>query len=495
MRRHSPAPGKVLAGVGVVIVLAAPAVVAFFDGGYFDVARLAAGVAAWSLVLLAALAGDRPLPRSTAGWLAVAGLAALFALTLVSVTWAPLKGPAYHDAQRLALYLGALLAAMGLLRTRAAARAVEPVLAAGALAVVGYGLSERAVPGLVELERTVTAGGRLNQPLGYWNGIGAIAALGLVLTARLAGDRTRPTGLRWAAAAAGAPLGMGLYLSYSRGSVAAAVVGLVALLGLAAFWEQLRGLAVTSGAAAGGALLGALLPEVQSLSGEADARELQGAAAVGGLLALGAAAAALQGWTRRRDREGLSRRGPLALPGLLRRRTAIAALSLLLVAGTVVAATAGERTVSSRTPQFGSRGERFTSLGSHRYSYWRVAGRTFVRHPVLGVGSGAWSVEWLRYRRFTDGAQDAHSLYLETAAELGLAGLLALAALLAGVALAARSAWRRDAEETAGWCAALIVWAVHAGIDWDWELPAVTLIAVVLAGALIARAESDDARL
>ena len=39
----------------------------------------------------------------------------------------------------------------------------------------------------------------------------------------------------------------------------------------------------------------------------------------------------------------------------------------------------------------------------------------------------------------------------------------------------------------AGASAAMLAWFLHASIDWDWQLPAVTLPAVVLAGALISR--------
>jgi hypothetical protein len=51
----------------------------------------------------------------------------------------------------------------------------------------------------------------------------------------------------------------------------------------------------------------------------------------------------------------------------------------------------------------------------------------------VGAGSGAFQVEWLRERTIAEGAHDTHSLPLETAAELGLAGLVALGLLVAGV--------------------------------------------------------------
>jgi hypothetical protein len=38
------------------------------------------------------------------------------------------------------------------------------------------------------------------------------------------------------------------------------------------------------------------------------------------------------------------------------------------------------------------------------------------------------------------------------------------------------------------------MWVVHAAIDWDWQLPAVTLPAVVLAGALLAASEVVPSR-
>jgi hypothetical protein len=81
---------------------------------------------------------------------------------------------------------------------------------------------------------------------------------------------------------------------------------------------------------------------------------------------------------------------------------------------------------------------------------------------------------------------------LEMATELGLPGLLLLALLLGGVAAAARRALRRRASLAAGACAAATVWLLSAMIDWHWQVPAVTLPAIVLAGALLA--ESDQPR-
>ena len=92
-----------------------------------------------------------------------------------------------------------------------------------------------------------------------------------------------------------------------------------------------------------------------------------------------------------------------------------------------------------------------------------------------------------------DPAKDAHSLYIETLGELGLVGAAILAALIVGLAVAARRAFRRLPVQAAGAIAALSVFAVHAGLDWDWEMPAVSLVALLCAGALIAWSEGPAA--
>jgi len=51
----------------------------------------------------------------------------------------------------------------------------------------------------------------------------------------------------------------------------------------------------------------------------------------------------------------------------------------------------------------------------------------------------------------------------------------------------------RDPALTAGWIAANSVWLVHAGLDWDWEMPAVTLLPILLAGGLIAHGDKKRA--
>ena len=475
-------------GLCTAVLLAGPATIAFFTGGFFEDARLWAAVVTWAIVAIVALVSPAPLPRRRAGRAALAGLSGLAAWVALSLTWAPDHGAAFQDTQRLVLYVGAIIAATALLRGRAALRAIEPALTAGGVIVIGYGLSERVLPGLITLSRNASAGGRLHQPISYWNATGVVAAMALILALHVAGDATRGDRLRALSSAAAVPLGLGVYLSFSRGALAAGAVGLLVLLALAPSWAQLRAAALGVEAAAAAAAVSSRLSSVQSLTGSLDTRQVQGLVmlAVLGVLMLGAAA--VQHWACSVERGGRTRSGPLPRP----RPAVVVAVAIALGVGAVVAtASAGEHATATVK---GATAARFSSVGSNRYSYWKVAVRTFVHHPVAGTGSGGFRVEWLRHRPFRESVKDAHSLYLETAAELGIVGLALLALMFGGVICAARRAMRAAPATAAGLCAALSVWAVHCGLDWDWEMPAVSLLAIALAGGLIALGEGPPAQ-
>ena len=457
-----------------LVLLGGATVLAFFSGGYFDQPRAWAGLIAWVLVAVAVALDGRALPRSRGAWLALGGLALLAAWTLLSIAWAPIAGSAYHAGQLVMLYVGVLLAAMLLLRSPPAQRIVEPALAAGALIVTGYGILGRLLPGVLHFSRSISAQGRLEQPLTYWNATGELAALGFVLCARIAGEAQRPRALRAAAAAASAPLGLGLYLSFSRGALFACAAGLVALIVAAPRREQLEGIVIAISAAVLSSIAAAPFKGVTSLAGALGTRERQGAIVLVLLVAIGAAAAAAQ-----RHRARRAQAAPLRLPNHAAWITLV-----LICAGMALAIVVGSKESANRPLSGGA--SRYVTLQSNRYAYWRVAFRAFGDEPLHGVGAGGWAVWWLRYRPFNDFAQDAHSLPLQTLAELGLVGVALLGAFFAGVGLAARSANRIAPALAAGPIAGFVVYAAHAPLDWDWQMPAVTLVAIVLAGALLA---------
>jgi hypothetical protein len=384
------------------------------------------------------------------------------------------------------LYLGAFLAGLAFLR---ADRFAEPALAAGALLVVLYGLSERLLPGLVDLDQSRTAGGRLEQPITYWNAMGAVAAMGLVLCTRMAADERRPAALRAGAAAAVAPLGAGIYLSFSRGAVAAVAAGLLVLVLLAPERAQLRAVAVSAATGLAAAVACGVFPWVRSFGDAGLSNGLQGAAALLLLVLLGClASVATLRWTAAMHEDAGRPTRPLA------RGLAAAAVFVALILVTA----AIEGSPEGGSPKAGAQTSRLTSLDSMRYEYWRVALETFAGQPLAGAGSGGFRVEWLRERPERDASVDAHSLYLETLAELGLAGGIALLVLLAGLALSARAALAVERPAVLGLVALLATYLVHAALDWDWELPAVTLPAIAAAamiGGTLARERVQPKRL
>jgi hypothetical protein len=482
-RPRASAPAAVVA----LLALVAPTALAFADGGYFEGARDVALIGAGVLLAVAAIVAPCPLPPKGPARLAMAALALLTAWTALSVRWAPLRDGAWATAERDALYLAALTAFTLLLRERVTARLAEPVLALGTLVVIGYGLLGRLLPDVVGVSSSVSAGGRLDQPLTYWNAMGALAAIGIVLCARIAGDPTRPTWMRSVAPAVAVPLAVGLYLTFSRGSLAAAAAGLVVLLALAPTFTQLRAVTITLEAGIVGTVAAAASPAVRALHG--DHRTLQGAAVLVVLLIVMALAAAAQRWAVAVETDRTTRLGRLPLPPR-HGWVAAALVAAMLVVPVVIAA--GSDTPSSVDPRFGSSTSRLASADSPRYEYWRVAVRSFADHPIEGVGAGGFAVEWLRERKEARPARDAHSLPIETLAELGLVGAALLALLAAAIALAARRVQRADPALAAGPAAALIAYAFHASIDWDWEMPALSLVAVALAGLLLARSAPNS---
>jgi O-antigen ligase/polysaccharide polymerase Wzy-like membrane protein len=464
-------------------LIAGPVVLAFFAGGFFDGPRDVALVAAGVVLGLVAAAAPRGelVPRNRAARIALAAAIAYAAWIALSATWAPVADYAGDDAERALLYAVVLTAAAGAFRPHAAVRALEPLAAAGTVIIVGYGVIGRLLPGVITQHPQASAAGRLDQPLTYWNAMGALAAIGIVLCARITGDRDREPALRAAAAAAAVPLGMGCYLSFSRGAFAALAAGLLSLVVLAPTGAQLRAAALVLAAGAAGAIAAAVAPAVRTGSAALSTREREGAIVLVVTLALMAAAAlAARAAPSERD---------LGLPGHAG-WIALAAIIALLV---VPIAIAGGRQGSA--PATGATNQRLGSLGSNRYAYWRVALNTGADHPLAGIGASGFRVAWLQHRHVDEIVRDAHSLELETFAELGLVGVALLGCLLGGVAVAVAAAHRADPELVAGPAAVLVLWAFHSLIDWDWEMPGLTLFAVVLAGAMLAATPAATAPL
>ena len=127
-----------------------------------------------------------------------------------------------------------------------------------------------------------------------------------------------------------------------------------------------------------------------------------------------------------------------------------------------------------------------------RPSYWLAAWDDIRAHPLLGSGAGSFQRVWLEHRTEPVAVLNAHSLYVETLAELGPLGLATLTVALA-VPLAAAVRARRS-PIVAALFAGYAVFLAHAALDWDWQLPAVTLSGLLCAAGLLVAARPGDAR-
>jgi hypothetical protein len=190
------------------------------------------------------------------------------------------------------------------------------------------------------------------------------------------------------------------------------------------------------------------------------------------------------------------RQRPLPRPA---RRVALGAVALLAAGAIIVAVSLGPDAVRSvRADLKGSSADetqltrsRLTDAGDlghqTRLQYWDVSLDDFADHPILGSGVGTFARRWAKDRPTTENVTEGHSIYIETLGELGLVGeclILVLLGLLFG------SFWARwlDGERALGAMAvaACSTWLVHAGLDWDWELPALTVWLFALGGCALA---------
>lgn len=121
-----------------------------------------------------------------------------------------------------------------------------------------------------------------------------------------------------------------------------------------------------------------------------------------------------------------------------------------------------------------------------RAAYWSVALDGASEHVVLGSGAGSFDDVWMENRPIPAYVRDAHNLYVETAAELGVVGLALLLCALGMPLVAAPRA--RDRRHNSPAAAAYLTFLVHAGLDWDWEMPVTVVAGLACGAALLASA-------
>ena len=479
---------------GLVAGLAVAALAA--DGGGYDPTSW--GWSAVGLLLVTAgclLAGSRRLaPLELAFPMA---LAALAGWVWLSLAWSSDFAQTVEEGERMLIYVAG---AAGLLLLGRRSR-VEPLIAAlgtAITAVCTYALATRLLtPGRGSyqvLSADPHASFRLARPLGYANALAIFSVLGMLLVLGF-GLRGRTLLARALGSAALVALAPTLYFTYGRGAWLALAAGLLAVLALER--RRLGLLARMLALAVAPAVAVVLASRAHALTSEPGS--VPAARHDGHLLAVAivllAVAAALVPIALDRIEErvalGSSARRALVLAVVLAGALVVVA-GLVRLGGPGGAARRAYHAFNAPAPLVKTNeSQRLFSLsGSSRSEYWRVAWREYEAHPWLGAGAGSYQRFWLSHRREALPVLDAHSLYLETLAELGPFGLVLLLCALAVPLGAVRAARRHPLASAA--LGAYVAYLVHAGIDWDWEMPAVTLAAIACGVALLLSARGAD---
>jgi O-antigen ligase len=422
--------------------------------------------------------------------LAAAALAALAGLTALSMAWASDQGTAFEDAIRVLAYGGVFLLVVVTTRSEDAPAWLRG-LAIGTTVVAALAIVARLEPSLfghpeAELAAQVPAdANRLSWPIGYWNGLGALCALSVGLLAWLGGNAATRAGRTLAVAAMPLTI-LCLYATTSRGGMIAAAIALIVLI--AAGPRRLRFAASSAvGLAAGGALIWV----ASSKSALFDHPGTDNAATQGDqVLVMLVAALAIAAVARYLLDPAITRvSGPR-----LERRTwlgiAIGAAVILIVA--IVISDPAERWEEFKSPPTigDTAGERhvFARSGSSgRWQFWSTAYDAFETEPFRGIGAGGYPAWWNQHGTLASDTRNAHSLAMDSLAELGVLGFVVVIVFFGAVAVVGIRRVRSVADPTGAAAAALAVFAagcVGVAADWNWDLPAVFTPAIVAAALL-----------
>jgi hypothetical protein len=483
----------------VALVLLAPAALIYLSfnaGGYFpNTPAFVAIVFAQALVLRTTLA-ERPFEGFSRALAVPLGALALYAAwQLTSALWSHATALTLDSYDRTLLYMLALVLFGSVRYSRSRADLLLHAVFAALAGVCVVGLLSRVLPHLWPTASSFFDS-RLNYPLTYWNAEGMVAAMALILGLHLSADREGHWSLRVVAAAVFPAIAATLLLTFSRGAIAVAVIGLTAYCLLTRFSTlptALVALAPTTAIALHSAWDATLLATKHATSPAAVSEGHHVAVTVGAcMLGGGLLRAALLAADRRVVDLPLVRTPPARVV-----RAGAGAGAIVLAVAIALAAGAGgfavreyNDFVSHNTASSASQTrERLTDpANDNRLPLWRAALKIFDTQRLRGTGAGTYQQYYFRYRKGSVYITDAHSLYLQSLAELGIVGfaliLVVVLGILAGLAARIRGP---DRALYAALFAMTLAWAIHQGFDWDWQMPAVALGVFILAGLALAR--------
>lgn len=495
-----PDPGVAaswILGFGLVLFLAV-------SRGGFDLAVFGqTGIAAWLILLLGAALGLLPSTRpNRKAWWGFALLGTLTVWAAIGLLWTDTPDKTLVEVARFSTYLAIFaLAIAG--RSRESTSQLVNAIAWAIAAIALLALLSRYFPGLFARAGETgavlhTEAPRLSFPLDYWNGLGALLALGLPLLVQTA-TATRRLSVRAIAAGCLPLLLLALYLTLSRGSLLAAAAALLAFHLLARRAETLM---VSATGLIGGVILIFLSDAFPGFSaGLTDPtahREGRWMLLFSALISVASGAFV---WARSR----YPARVRLPVRPRPDRRVALAgglALALAVLVGLFAVGAPGrvsdawESFKAPETPSSGTSRLGATS-GNGRYQLWSAGLREFRSAPAAGRGGGSFEYWWAE-RGDRDGfVRDAHSLYIQSLGEYGLIGFLLLAGFFLLVLYrGVRNSFLSE-EQRSNWVAAAtagtFAFSLSATLDWVWQIPAIVAAFLLLAATILNHPqESED---
>jgi hypothetical protein len=454
------------------------------QGGYFPTSWGWASVPLLWAVAVALILRNR-VRLATEERILLAALAALTGWIALSSAWSVAPAQSLLELERALVYVAVLSAVLMISRGRSARYMLGGLLAAISL-ITTFSLLTRLAPDRIGVYDG-TAVYRLAQPIGYWNGLGIFAAMGALIALGFAA-RARTLPARVASAGTLVVLLPTLYFTFGRGAWLALAAGLALAMAIDPRRLQLIAALLVVGPLPGVAVVIASREPGLTHSGTPLARAAHDghrlALVILLLVAANAVLAVGFAYVERQIDVSSSVRAAFAVT---------VALALALTVAVLFSQYGGPWTLAEKAytafkappPHLtADLNRRLLSVsGNGRADLWRLAWNDAEAHPTLGAGPGTYERYFLQNQPAgVSRVRDAHGLYIETLAELGPMGLALLLVVFVTPLVALRHA-RRHPLVPAG-VGAYGAFLVHAGVDWDWELPAVTL-AGLLAGASI----------
>ena len=371
-----------------------------------------------------------------------------------------------------------------------------------ALVCALYAIAGKIIPGVeilgIDFNQTALAS-RLRAPLEYWNALGLVMVLAIPIALRLSTDTTRHDAARLGALAAFFVLFVCLCMTYSRGGILACFTAIVVVTLLGG--QRLRGLAVVGlTIVISIPVLGLAFnrPALKGINVPLDERIPDGI--VLGLVTAGCLVALLiAGWGMLQLEQRTpwnDERTQLVWRGL----AALAAILAVFTIGAIVTAPDGpggwadrawEKFSQTSKDDVSDPSRLVSSNSGNRWVWWKEAAGAWSDKPLQGWGAGSFAVTHKMYRDVELNVTQPHNMPLQFLAETGIIGTLLVSGAIGFLLFCALDRLRampngRERDLGVALFAAAVAWLVHGLVDWDWDIPGVTVPALLFLGVLAA---------